>query len=221
MIAVVDALQSVGVKRFGYVDRAGGHARARWGLAAASRRATQDMGVAMPVLTPDEIDFSLYERETDAQKVRPARVGAGADRPHRRRRECERRITPWRKTHQSCNPTGRGDGVGGERKRQVAGDRAGGLSRFARRARRYAWPVRDEAAKTLERDVPAVVRVRSRTISVSRRMSGHSLAEVYGQFRDWTDRPWLYDQQGTVTVVAGLRRGPVLRQGTPVTHGGG
>ena len=55
----------------------------------------------MPVLIPDEIDFSLYERETDAQrKVRPARewVQELIDRIGAETRE--RRITmPWQKTH--------------------------------------------------------------------------------------------------------------------------
>ena len=158
----------------------------------------------MPVLTPDEIDFSLYERETDAQrKVRPARewvqelidrIGAGVVEKHA--------VMPWRKTHQLVQfrpgEVTVWGGANGNGKSLVTGQVA--LSLCAQDEKVCIASFEMKPAKTLER--------------MSRQWSGFdhndpafrgvaeaadSLRDVYAQFRDWTDRRlWLYDQQGTV-----------------------
>jgi len=160
----------------------------------------------MPVLTPDEIDFSLYERETDAQrKVRPARewVQDLIDRIGQEARE--KRITmPWPKTHNLVQfrpgEVTLWGGANGNGKSLVTGQVALGLCAQGERACVASFEMKP--AKTLERmarqwssfnpNDPAFRGVQE---------AASELRTVYAQFRDWTDnRLWLYDQQGTVTA---------------------
>lgn len=158
----------------------------------------------MQIVTPDEIDFSFYEQETEAkQNVRAASayVQALIDRVNAPQRE-KRRYLPWGKTHRLLQfregevtvwggPNGSGKSlVTG----QVAvslcaqGERVG-LASFemkpvktmARMGRQ--WTLQNLDDEELLRD-PAERR---------------AALELYEQFRDWTDNKlWLYDQQGTV-----------------------
>lgn len=158
----------------------------------------------MQIVTPDEIDFTFYEQETEAkQNVRAASayVQALIDRVNAPQRE-KRRYLPWGKTHRLLQfregevtvwggPSGSGKSlVTG----QVAvslcaqGERVG-LASFemkpvetmARMGRQ--WTLQNLDDEELLRD-PGERR---------------AALELYEQFRDWTDNKlWLYDQQGTV-----------------------
>lgn len=158
----------------------------------------------MQIVTPDEIDFSFYEQETEAkQNVRAASayVQALIDRVNAPQRE-KRRYLPWGKTHRLLQfregevtvwggPNGSGKSlVTG----QVAvslcaqGERVGlasfemkPIKTMARMGRQ--WTLQNLDDEELLRD-PAERR---------------AALELYEQFRDWTDNKlWLYDQQGTV-----------------------
>lgn len=160
----------------------------------------------MPVLTPDDIDFTLYERETDAQqKVKPARlwvqelIDAIKEPPKPRYA-----LMPWRKTHtlvqfRPGEVTVWG-GANGNGKSLVTGQVA--LSLCAQDERVCVASFEMKPVKTLERmgrqwscfnpKDPAWIGSPEAT---------EELVSLYAQFRDWTDnRLWLYDQQGTVTA---------------------
>lgn len=160
----------------------------------------------MPVLSPDDIDFALYERETDAQqKVKPAGLWVQElmDRIQNPVR-APRAVMPWRKTHaliqfRPGEVTVWG-GANGNGKSLVTGQM--GLSLCAQGARVCIASFEMKPSKTLERmgrqwsnfnpEDPAFRGSREATAQ---------LLDVYGQFRDWTDdKLWLYDQQGTVTA---------------------
>lgn len=160
----------------------------------------------MPVLTADDIDFALYERETDAQqKVKPAGLWVQElmDRIQNPVR-APRAVMPWRKTHaliqfRPGEVTVWG-GANGNGKSLVTGQM--GLSLCAQGARVCIASFEMKPSKTLERmgrqwsnfnpEDPAFRGSREATAQ---------LLDVYGQFRDWTDdKLWLYDQQGTVTA---------------------
>lgn len=160
----------------------------------------------MPLVTDDDIDFGLYERETEArQKVRPARewVDQLIDRIRTPRRE-KRAVMPWRKTHRlvqfrpgEVTVWGGANGAG---KSLVTGQV--GLSLCSQGEKVCVASFEMKPEKTLER--------------MGRQWSGQDpndpifaampearaqFIDLYEQFRDWTDaRLWLYDQQGTVTA---------------------
>lgn len=158
------------------------------------------------LITPDEIDFAQYERETDAQaKVKPAsqwiaelidRIKHPVSQP--------RALMPWRKTHAMVafrpGEVTVWGGANGNGKSLVTGQVA--LSLIAQDQKVCIASFEMKPAKTLER--------------MGRQFSGFNpadpafagsdvardeLVKVYEDFKGWTDgRLWLYDQQGTVTV---------------------
>ena len=157
------------------------------------------------IITPDEIDFERYERETEhKQKVRPAalwveelivRIRQPMQQP--------RAVMPWRKTHEQVQfrlgEVTVWGGANGQGKSLVTGQVA--LSVCSQGEKVCIASFEMKPMKTLERmgrqwsgenpDHPA--------------FRGHpeaaaKLIDVYEQFRDWTTgKLWLYDQQGTVT----------------------
>ena len=158
------------------------------------------------ILTPDDIDFSLYEKETDAQqKVKPASdyVQELIDRIKSPVRP-NHRYMPWAKTYglfqfRPGEVTVWG-GANGNGKSMVTGFVALGLLSQGERCCFASFEMKP--IRTLER--------------MARQFSGSNphdpayagsesatkfLLDLYGQFKDWTDsRLWLYDQQGTVTA---------------------
>jgi twinkle protein len=159
------------------------------------------------IITADNIDFSFYENETDAQqKVKPAalwvqelieRIRVPVAQP--------RAVLPWRKTHgivqlRPGEVTVWG-GANGAGKSLVTGQIA--LSLCAQNQKVCIASFEMKPMKTLERmgrqwsgenpDHPAFRGHREAT---------DRLVDVYEQFRDWTTgKLWLYDQQGTVTAT--------------------
>lgn len=160
----------------------------------------------MPVITQDDIDWSVYERETDArQKVKPAALWIDEliDRIKSPVQQ-KRAVMPWRKTHKLIQfrpgEVTLWGGANGHGKSLVTGQVSLSLCTQGERACIASFEMKP--LKTLER--------------MARQWSGHNPAdpafdgnpeaqrqfiEVYGQFKDWTEtRLWLYDQQGTVTA---------------------
>lgn len=166
------------------------------------------------VITADEIDFALYEKETDAkQKVKPAALWV-QDLIDKIRHpvKAKQSVMPWRKTHallqfRPCEVTVWG-GANGNGKSLVTGQVALSLCTQGEKVCIASFEMKP--SKTLER--------------MGRQWSGYNpndaafrgdseaqaqFIDLYEQFRDWTDgKLWLYDQQGTVTasqVVAVVR----------------
>ena len=155
------------------------------------------------IITPDEIDFEAYERETEhKQKVKPAalwvdeliaRIRQPVHQP--------RAVMPWRKTHEQVQfrpgEVTVWGGANGQGKSLVTGQVA--LSLCSQEEKVCIASFEMKPMKTLER--------------MGRQWSGENpdhpafrgmpeasakLIDVYEQFRDWTTgRLWLYDQQGT------------------------
>lgn len=158
------------------------------------------------LITADEIDFALYERETDAkQKVRPAAlyVQELIDRIKSPVQQ-KRIVMPWRKTHGliqfrpgEVTVWGGSNGAG---KSLVTGQIV--LSLCAQDERVCVASFEMKPQKTLER----MGRQWSTYNPNDPAFSGNEDArrqfiDLYEQFRDWTDgKLWLYDQQGTVTA---------------------
>lgn len=161
----------------------------------------------MPVIRDTDIDFALYERETDAQqKVKAASlyVQELIDRIKSPVKQ-KRAVMPWRKTH-SLVQFRPGEvtiwgGANGNGKSLVTGQVA--LSMCAQDEKVCVASFEMKPSKTLER--------------MGRQWSGYNVSDpafngnedakrqfidLYEQFRDWTDsRLWLYDQQGTVSAT--------------------
>jgi twinkle protein len=160
----------------------------------------------MPVIEHDDIDWTIYERETDArQKVKPAalwieelieRIKSPV--------AAKRAVMPWRKTHALVQfrpgEVTLWGGANGHGKSLVTGQVALSLGTQGERVCIASFEMKP--IKTLER--------------MARQWSGHNpndpafagdreaqkqFVNLYGQFKDWTEtRLWLYDQQGTVTA---------------------
>ena len=178
----------------------------------------------MQMITPDEIDFAQYERETDAQqKVKPAALWVEEliERIKRPTKAIQAYM-PWRKTRAlvAFRP---GEvtiwgGANGNGKSLVTGQVA--LSLCAQDEKVCIASFEMKPIKTLER--------------MGRQFSGSNpqdpafagspeatdhLIDLYQQFKEWTDgRLWLYDQQGTVTAsqVAAVVRYCAKEKG--ITH---
>jgi len=158
------------------------------------------------LISPDEIDFALYEHETEAQqKVKPAALWVQAlidniRNPVRQKRA----VMPWRKTHSQIafrpGEVTIWGGANGNGKSLVTGQIA--LSLCAQDERVCIASFEMKPAKTLER----MARQWSTYNPSDPAFRGDETAQaqfidLYEQFRDWTDnRLWLYDQQGTVTA---------------------
>ncbi|GAB2471950.1 DnaB-like helicase C-terminal domain-containing protein [Comamonas humi] len=158
------------------------------------------------ILTPDDIDFSQYERETEPmQKVKPAGmyVQELIDRLRNPPRP-NHRYMPWGKTY-SLFQFRPGEvtiwgGANGNGKSMVTGFVSLGMLAQGERCCIASFEMKP--IRTLER--------------MARQFSGYNpmdpafagsaeatkaLVNVYGEFQGWTDnRLWLYDQQGTVTA---------------------
>ena len=158
------------------------------------------------VFVPDDIDFGLYEQETDAQqKVREASVWVQEliDRIKNPIKQ-PRSLMPWRKTH-SMVAFRPGEvtvwgGANGNGKSLVTGQIA--LSLISQDQKVCIASFEMKPSKTLERmgrqysgfnaDDPAFA---------GSQAAQEQLISVYEEFKGWTDgRLWLYDQQGTVTA---------------------
>lgn len=160
----------------------------------------------MPVITQDDIDWSVYERETDArQKVKPAALWIDEliDRIKSPVQQ-KRAVMPWRKTHKLIQfrpgEVTLWGGANGHGKSLVTGQVSLSLCTQGERACIASFEMKP--LKTLER--------------MARQWSGHNPADpafdgntearrqfvnLYEQFKEWTEtRLWLYDQQGTVTA---------------------
>lgn len=176
------------------------------------------------VFDNDDIDFTLYEQETEAkQKVKDAAVWVQEliDRI-KNPVHTPRSLMPWRKTHQLIQfrpgEVTIWGGANGQGKSLVTGQVA--LSLCAQGEKVCIASFEMKPIKTLER--------------MGRQWSGENpdhpafrgsseatdyLIDVYSQFRDWTDgKLFLYDQQGTVNAkqVCAVVRFCTIEKG--ITH---
>jgi len=158
------------------------------------------------IITPDQIDFSLYERETDAkQKVKSASLYV-QELIERIRNpvRANHQYMPWPKTNKLIQfrpgEVTLWGGANGAGKSMVTGQIA--LSLCAQGARACIASFEMKPIKTLERmgrqfagenpDHPAFRGMPEAT---------DLLIQQYSKFRDWTNgKLWLYDQQGTVSA---------------------
>lgn len=156
------------------------------------------------LISDDDIDFSFYEKETDAaQKVKPASLWVQElieriKSPHQQ----PRTVMPWRKTHAQLQfrpgEVTIWGGANGQGKSLITGQTAMSICAQGHKVAIASFEMKP--AKTLER--------------MARQWSGHNandpaflhsaeakrqFIDLYEQFADWTDsKLWLYDQQGTV-----------------------
>lgn len=159
------------------------------------------------VIRQDEINFALYEKETEArQKVKPAALWveeliARIKSPVK----VKQAVMPWRKTHAQIQfrpgEVTIWGGANGQGKSLVTGQIA--LSLCAQGEKVCIASFEMKPMKTLERmgrqwsgenpDHPAF---RGHAEATAR------MIDLYEQFRDWTTgKLWLYDQQGTVSAT--------------------
>ena len=154
----------------------------------------------------DDIDFSEYEKETDAsQKVKPASMWVRElieriKSPIKQKRA----VMPWRKTHAQIQfrpgEVTVWGGANGQGKSLVTGQV--GLSLCSQGEKVCIASFEMKPIKTLER----MGRQWSAFNISDPAFFGNDAAmdqfiDLYGQFSDWTDgKLWLYDQQGTVTA---------------------
>ena len=160
----------------------------------------------MQLISADDIDFSQYETETDAQqKCKPAglwvqelieRIKSPVVHKHV--------VMPWRKTHgivqfRPGEVTVWG-GANGNGKSLVTGQVAMSICVQGEKVCIASFEMKP--IKTMER----MARQWSTFNPADPQNQGDDILkaqfiEVYEQFRDWTkDKLWLYDQQGTVTA---------------------
>lgn len=172
----------------------------------------------------DDVDFALYERETDAaQKVKPASVWVQEliDRVNSPIKQ-KRAVMPWRKTHTQVQfrpgEVTVWGGANGQGKSLVTGQV--GLSLCAQGEKVCVASFEMKPLKTLER----MARQWSAFNVSDPAFHGNEDAirqflDLYGQFSEWTDgKLWLYDQQGTVTArqVCAVARYCAVEKG--ITH---
>lgn len=158
------------------------------------------------IFDADDIDFTLYERETDVkQKVKDASIWVQEliDRIRNPSRDLSV-VMPWRKTHElvkfRAGEVTVWGGANGQGKSLVTGQVALSLCTQGEKVCIASFEMKP--IKTLER--------------MGRQWSGENpehpayagsdsaknhLIDVYSQFKDWTDgKLFLYDQQGTVNA---------------------
>ena len=157
------------------------------------------------LITPDDIDFSFYERETDAQQqVKSASlyVQALLDRIASPIRE-KRQFMPWGKTHRLLQfrpgEVTVWGGPNGSGKSLVTGQVA--LSLCAQEQRVCIASFEMKPMKTLERMGRQWTKFNQNDPQVLGNPDElRVMVDLLEQFRDWTEgRMWLYDQQGTVS----------------------
>lgn len=176
------------------------------------------------MITADDIDFSLYEKETEVrQKIKPAAMYVQElieriKSPVKQKRN----VMPWRKTHAQFQfrpgEVTIWGGANGQGKSLVTGQVA--LSLCSQFEKVCIASFEMKPMKTLERmgrqwsgENPDHPVFRGHEEATNR------LIDVYEQFRDWTTgKLWLYDQQGTVTAsqVAAVARYCAKEKG--ITH---
>jgi len=156
------------------------------------------------IISEDEVDFSLYERETEAQQqVKSAKlyVQQIIDRARSPKREVHHYM-PWEKTHKLIQfRPGEVTVWGGENgsgKSLITGQVA--LSLCAQGQKVAIASFEMKPAKTLERMGRQWTKHRTNDPQVmGSKAEFDALMDLYEQFRDWTDgKLWLYDRQGTV-----------------------
>ncbi len=158
----------------------------------------------MPIINSDDIDFALYERETEAkQKIKPASVYVQEliDRIRNPIRT-PRAYMPWRKTNGLIQfrpgEVTLWGGANGHGKSLVTGQVGLGLCSQDERVCVASFEMKP--LKTLER----MCRQASGTNPNHPAYAGmpeatDNLIQQYTEFKEWTDtRLWLYDQQGEV-----------------------
>jgi twinkle protein len=156
------------------------------------------------LITADDIDFTMYEHETEArQKVKSAKlyVQALIDRinsPFRTKQN----YMPWGKTH-SLIQFRPGEvtvwgGANGQGKSLVTGQVA--LSLCAQDQKVCIASFEMKPTKTLERMGRQWTKCNpSDPLVLGDPSERRAMIDLMEQFRDWTDNKlWLYDQQGTV-----------------------
>lgn len=156
------------------------------------------------LIEPDEIDFSIYENETDAkQNVKSAHVYVQAliDRI-RSPKKFKQNYMPWGKTHHLIQfrpgEVTVWGGPNGSGKSLVTGQVA--LSLGAQGERIGIASFEMKPVKTLERMGRQWTKFNPNDpLIASDPVERSNMIDLFEQFRDWTDsRLWLYDQQGTV-----------------------
>ena len=158
------------------------------------------------MILADDIDFSIYERESDAsQKVKPASIWVKElieriKAPVKQKRA----VMPWRKTHLQIQfrpgEVTVWGGANGQGKSLVTGQVA--LSLCSQDEKVCIASFEMKPMKTLERMARqwSAFNVNDPAFAGNEEAMRQFL-DLYGQFSDWTDgKLWLYDQQGTVTA---------------------
>jgi twinkle protein len=167
------------------------------------------------VVTPDQIDFSAYLKETESrQKVRPAKLYVAEIIQSLRRggqHEPGTAYLPWDKTHGLfhfrpgevtlwAGPSGNGKSL-------VTGQVC--LSLMAQGERTCVASFEMKPKRTLQRMGRQWGRENPNEDQWTEEDALRRLEDLYRQFGDWTDgKLWLYDQQGTTdadTVIAVAR----------------
>lgn len=166
------------------------------------------------LITPDDIDFTQYEHETDAQqKVKNASlyVQALMDRLNSPKRTVQH-FMPWGKTHRLIQfrpgEVTLWGGQNGHGKSEVTGQVV--LSLCAQDQKCGVASFEMKPVKTLERMARQWTKFNPNDPQVlGDPVERRAMFDLLEQFRDWTDgKLWLYDQQGTVhwkTVCAVAR----------------
>lgn len=158
------------------------------------------------MIVDDDIDFSLYEQQTDAQeRVKPASVYVQEllDRIASGKREAQA-LMPWSKTHDLIQfrpgEVTVWGGPNGSGKSLVTGQVATGLCAQGERVCVASFEMKP--AKTLERMARQWAKCSLSDPLVMGDPSERRIAiELHEQFRDWTDgKLWMYDRQGTVNA---------------------
>ncbi len=161
----------------------------------------------MPALMDDDIDFALYEQQTEArQKVKAARqwVQELIDRLGTVAVE-KRSVMPWQKTHKLVQfrpgEVTLWGGANGHGKSLVTGQVA--LSLCAQDERVCVASFEMKPLKTLERMARQWSTFNPNDLAFAGAPGAvEQFRDLYEQFRDWTDkRLWLYDKQGTVNAT--------------------
>ena len=158
----------------------------------------------MPVISPDDIDFSVYERVTDhQQKVKPASVYVQAllDKLSSGLKD-KQAYMPWVKAREMLQfrpgEVTVWGGPNGSGKSLVTGQVALSLCAQGEKVGMASFEMKP--TKTLERMGRQFTTFSiNDPFGMSEPAIHEAMVSAYEEFRDWTDtRLWLYDQQGTV-----------------------